>query len=134
MHQMMWYNILMSSIIKQSVIRGAIPLVIMTAISISLHFQSTDPAQAKSTFISGLIISFVAAASVIYEIRQWTFLKQSMIHFLIMLVTVFPCLLLSGWFKLRTLIDYIVVLGVFLLSGLLLWGCGYLFFGKIFNK
>ncbi|XZO08742.1 DUF3021 family protein [Weissella paramesenteroides] len=34
--------------------------------------------------------------TVIYEIDQWSFAKQSLIHFLLMFITVYPVLLFSG--------------------------------------
>lgn len=81
----------------QALLRGGIPLIIMGGIALLLYFQGkyTD---AKGTFIASLIAFFVSAATVIYSIDHWSFTKQSVIHFFIMLLTVYPILLLSGWF------------------------------------
>ena len=120
--------------IKRAIIRGIIPFIIMTAISLMMKYQGVDVFQVKSTFLVGIIVTSVAAASVIYEIENWSLLKQSVVHFVIMLVTVFPCLLVSGWFKLNNILDYIKVFGIFLFAGVVLWSIAYFIFRKIFAK
>lgn len=121
-------------LIKRAIIRGIIPFIIMTAISLMMKYQGVDVFQVKSTFLAGIIVTSVAAASVIYEIENWSLLKQTVVHFVIMLVTVFPCLLVSGWFKLNNILDYIKVFGIFLFAGVVLWSIAYFIFGKIFAK
>src|SRR5699024_566855 len=107
--------------VKNMFIRGIVPFVIMTAITILMNYQGLDPADVRSTFIVGIIIASVAAASVIYEIEGWTLLKQSVVHFIIMLLTVYPCLLISGWFELSNFEDYLRVFGIFITVGIMLW-------------
>lgn len=121
-------------LIKRAIIRGIIPFIFMSAISLMMKYQGVDVFQVKSTFFAGIIVTSVAAASVIYEIENWSLLKQSVAHFVIMLVTVFPCLLVSGWFKLNNTLDYIKVFGIFLFAGVVLWSIAYFIFGKIFAK
>lgn len=121
-------------LIKKAIIRGIIPFIIMTSISIMMYYQEIDTFQVKSTFLVGFIVTSVAAASVIYEIESWSLLKQSVVHFLTMLVTIFPCLLVSGWFKLNNISDYIKVFGIFLFTGVVLWSIAYFIFGKILAK
>lgn len=121
-------------LIKKAIIRGIIPLIIMTTISIIMKHQAQDAFQVKSTFLVGIIVTSVAAASVIYEIENWSLFRQSVVHFVTMLVTVFPCLLVSGWFKLNNISDYIKVFGIFLFTGIVLWGIAYFIFGKILAK
>jgi len=120
--------------LKKAIVRGIIPFVIMTAISILMHMQKIDPFQIRSTFLVGVIISVVASASVIYDIEKWSLRKQSIVHFIIMLFTVFPCLLISGWFDLNSTKDFVQVLGIFLLGGVFLWSIGYFVFGKLLSK
>ena len=55
-------------LIKIAILRGIIPLIIMTIISIIMKYQGIDPFQVRGTFIVGIIIASVAASSVIYEI------------------------------------------------------------------
>ena len=121
-------------LIKTAILRGIIPLIIMTIISIIMKYQGIDPFQVRGTFIVGIIIALVAAASVIYEIENWSLFKQLVIHFLIMLVTVLPCLYISGWYKLNNVLDYVKVFGIFLFVGIVLCTILYFIFGKILTK
>ena len=121
-------------LIKTAILRGIIPLIIMTIISIIMKYQGIDPFQVRGTFIVGIIIASVAAASVIYEIENWSLFKQLVIHFLIMLVTVLPCLYISGWYKLNNVLDYVKVFGIFLFVGIVLCSIFYFIFGKILTK
>lgn len=121
-------------LIKIAILRGIIPLIIMTTISIIMKYQGIDPFQVRGTFIVGIIIASVAAASVIYEIENWSLFKQSVIHFLIMLVTVLPLLYISGWYKLNSVLDYVKVFGIFLFVGIVLWTISYFIFGKTLTK
>lgn len=123
-----------SGYIKQAILRGGIPFVIMGGIALIMRSQGMDGFQVRSTFITGIIISVVAAASVIYDVASWSIKKQSVVHFLLMLVTIFPCLLISGWFPLTGPFDYLKVLLYFLLAGLLLWSFFYFLFSKVLKK
>lgn len=121
-------------LIQAAVIRGVIPFIIVTGISLIMNFQKIDPHQVRSTFITGLIITAVAAATVLYEIDTWTLKKQSLVHFGVMLATVFPCLLISGWFPTKSFVDVIKVLGMFLFVGVILWSVLYIVFSKIIKR
>ncbi len=121
-------------LLKQTLIRGIIPFAIMTGISLIMVSQGMDGFQIKSTFITGLIVTSVAAASVIYDVEGWSLLKQSAVHFLIMLATVLPCLVASGWFALETPADFLKLFGIFIATGLVLWTVGYVIFGKLIKK
>ncbi|WP_246516415.1 DUF3021 family protein [Salicibibacter cibarius] len=70
---------------------------------------------------ASFIAFFVGAATVIYNIDLWSFAKRSGIHFIIMLITVYPILLLSGWFTISTVLDAFQVLIFFVLVGIILW-------------
>ncbi|WP_370541432.1 DUF3021 family protein [Bulleidia sp. zg-1006] len=52
-------------------------------------------------FLVGIIVILPATASVIYEIENRSLLKQSIAHFIIMFLTVFPCLLVSDGIALK---------------------------------
>lgn len=106
----------------------------MTIISITLVYGNEPIDQARSTFIVGLIIASVAGFSVLYNVESWSLLKQSIIHFICMVVTVFPCLTLSGWFPTESVLDIIKLLGIFLICGIVLWAIFYFIFGKLFSK
>ena len=117
--------------ILSAIIRGSIPFIIMSLLSGIMKFQRLDDFQIKSTFITGLIVTSVVAASVIYEVESWSLIKQSIIHFLIMLLTVYPCLVFSNWFPNKTTLDIVKIFGLFLIVGIILWTIAYILFGKI---
>ncbi len=100
--------------------RGAIPFIFMLAMSIWNYFQgpSTD---ARTFLFNGLIILFLGIASVIYEIRDWSFSKQITIHYITMLLTVLPILLLSGYYPLNSFSDLLDVFLLFNKVGLMLF-------------
>lgn len=117
--------------VRNAVIRGVIPLVIMSAISLILRSQGEGDDQVRSTFVTGLIIAAVAGASVIYDINDISLKKRSVIHLLVMIITVLPCLLLSGWFELNSFSDYLKVVGVFLIVGLVMWSVMFFIFTRL---
>lgn len=117
--------------ILSAIIRGSIPFIIMSLLSGIMKFQRLDDFQIKSTFITGLIVTSVVAASVIYEVESWSLIKQSIIHFLIMLITVYPCLVFSNWFPNKTILDLVKIFGLFLIVGIILWTVAYILFGKV---
>jgi len=108
-------------LVVKALLRGGIPFIIMGGIALMLYYQEkyTD---AKGTFIASFIVFFVGAASVIYNIEHWSLLKQSIIHFLIMLVTIYPILLVSGWFPVTSVMDAFNIFILFFLVGVCLWG------------
>ena len=95
--------------------RGFIPLGIMLIISLSSKLQGlTD--DANSYFYYGLIFFFLGLASVIYQMNEWSFPKQIIVHYLVMLLTVFPTLLISGFYPLNSFNDLLPVSYTHLLS------------------
>lgn len=107
-------------LIKNALLRGGIPFIIMGGIALLLYFQE-DYSDAEGTFIAGLIAFFVGAATVIYNIDRWSLTRRSVIHFLIMLITVYPILLLSGWFTISSVLDAFVIFLLFAAIGIVLW-------------
>lgn len=106
-------------LVTRALLRGGIPLIIMGGIAL-LYF-SGKYSDAKGTFIASLIAFFVGAATVIYNIDQWSLTKQSIVHFLIMLVIIYPILLLSGWFTISSVSDAFKILLFFVLVGVVIW-------------
>ena len=111
----------------QAFIRGIGPLIVMSAISLLMKNQGKAPQEVKGVFVAGLIMTVVAAASVLYEIEGWSFKKQLIVHHLAMLVTVYPLLLVSGWFRVKTWVDALIVLGIFYLVGMAIIAGFYLY-------
>jgi predicted neutral ceramidase superfamily lipid hydrolase len=109
---------------------AGIPLVIMTAIGVYLiaHGKQQD---GRSTLAVGVIIASTCGSSVVYQVDQWSLPKQTLIHFLIMLVTVLPALLLSGWFSLSSPAGFSAAVGLFLAVGVVLWIVFYVIFGVL---
>ena len=117
--------------ILSAAIRGAIPFIIMSILSWIMKLRHIDDYSIKSAFITGLIITAVAATSVIYDVKSWSLIKQSVVHFLIMLVTIYPCLVFSGWFPTKSILDLVKIFGFFLIVGIILWTISYILFGRI---
>ena len=120
--------------IKKGLTRAAIPFVIMTVMALSLFMFENDLETARSTFIAGLIVASVAGFSVIYDVMGWSLRKQSAVHFVSMLVSVFPCLLVSGWFETGSVPDILQIFLYFLIVGLIIWGVLYAVLGRLSNR
>lgn len=99
-------------------ISGSITALIMVTIS----FFIEDTLQARGTLVCGLIAAITIIAIPIYDINHWSLLKRSITHFLLMLFTVLPLLIYSGWFT------PIVAVSVFLLFGLIGWTIGFVLY------
>ena len=107
-------------LIKKSILRGGIPFVIMEVFALALYLQG-ETLQSKDLFFGGLVLLVLGATTVIYNIDRWSLTKQSAVHFSIMLVTLFPILLLSGWYPVTSLGDRFQVFAIFVSSGLVIW-------------
>lgn len=116
----------------QIFIRSMIPFVILMTIAGFLYYDG-QMENARGTFTAGIIFTIVGGESVIYDLNHISLLKRSMIHFAVMLVTIYPILLLSGWFSLDTFSDYLIIFGLFLMTGAVLWSI-MLLAVKIFEK
>ncbi len=115
--------------IKATLLAG-IPIVIMTAIGIALLAQG-EHEDGRATLAVGVIVAATAGASVVYQVERWSLRTQTLVHFGIMVVTVLPALLLSGWFPLDTVWGYLALIATFLAAGLVLWTVFYVIFVKI---
>lgn len=109
---------------------GGIPLLVMGGIA-ALLYAEQEYSDARSTLAVGVIVAAAMAASQLYEVEQWSLARQSVLHFLAMLATVLPALILSGWFPTETVVDHALIVGIFLGVGLCLWLIGYVVFGRI---
>lgn len=104
------------------VISATISLVIMAALS----FFIPDPSQAHSTLIVGLIAFFTIMAIPIYNIDKWSLRKKTIVHILVMLVTVLPCMAMSGWFDISQGSGILAMLVVYVAFGVVGWTIGFL--------
>ncbi|WP_104104264.1 DUF3021 domain-containing protein [Arthrobacter sp. 08Y14] len=114
----------------QAVLRGGVPLIIMSGISVALYAQG-EADDGRGTLFAALVFGVVAAASVIYDVERWTLGRQTVVHFAVMIGTVLPLLFLSGWYPTRTAADYFAIVGMFLLVGLVLWTAAFVVFGVL---
>lgn len=94
----------MMQLLLKGLYRGSIPLGILLIISLSYKLQGQSE-DSSVYFFYGLIAFFLGVTSVIYQIEQWSFLKQIFAHYMAMLITVFPTLLLSGFYPLDSFKD-----------------------------
>ncbi|SDC38958.1 Protein of unknown function [Terribacillus halophilus] len=81
----------------KGLIRGLIPFIFLLIIS---FWNKTEefPTNSNIFFNYGLIFFFLGLSSVIYEIKHWKFSRKIIVHYLVMLITVFPTLILSGYY------------------------------------
>ncbi|OUE32273.1 hypothetical protein BFL35_00780 [Clavibacter michiganensis] len=112
-------------LLLRAALLGGIPLVVMSAIGAYL-LASGQTADGRSTLAVGVIVAATAAGSLLYQVPGWSLPRQSVAHFALMLVTVLPALLLSGWFPVDTAGGVLAVVGIFLATGLVLWTTLYL--------
>ncbi len=94
----------------------------MGAISLKIE----DAAQARSTLTVAFIAFFVIITMPIYDINAWSLTLRTIVHATIMLVTVLPCLALSGWFDLSSAKGLAWMLVQYVLFGVSFWTIGYL--------
>lgn len=71
--------------------------------------------------VYGGMAFFLGLTSVIYEVRQWSFRKQILIHWATMHVTILPLVIFSGFLPVSSLRDVLMVYLKFNVSGLILF-------------
>lgn len=106
----------------------------MMSITLILKLSNHDLSLVNDFFWNGIIIACVGTATLIYEIKSWSITKQSIIQFLFMLVSVYPCLLLSGWFPLNSFLDALKIFGIFSFVGLFIWSVLFILFTKVLKE
>ncbi|WP_226672197.1 DUF3021 family protein [Rossellomorea aquimaris] len=116
------------NLLKKGLIRGVIPLLIVIIFSLLWNLFQGSSVVSNQLLFFGLISFFLGLASVIYEIEQWRFIKQIIVHYLVMLVTVFPTILMSGYYPLSSFKDIANVYFLFNKMGLLLFLSTFLIF------
>ncbi|MCA1065733.1 DUF3021 family protein [Rossellomorea sp. AcN35-11] len=114
-------------------IKGLMRGIILLAFFLFMSLWKTSPDHSSIFYHYGLMAFFLGCASVVYEIKQWSFSKQIIVHYLVMLITVFPTLLLSGFHPLHTFGDVVKVFFQFNKVGIILFLVTYFIF-KIKTK
>ena len=105
----------------------AIPLAIMTSIGLYL-LSNGESSDGRSVLCVGVIAASVSGSSFIYQVERWPLKRQSVIHLGLMLVTVLPALLLTGWYDLGTAGGWWGAVITFVAWGIGLWTVLYLIF------
>ncbi|MGD7025262.1 DUF3021 domain-containing protein [Rossellomorea vietnamensis] len=115
------------SLLLRGLVRGGIPFVIL--LILSLWNKSQGQTETSSVFFFyGLIAFFLGLTSIIYQINQWSFFKQILAHYTAMLITVFPTLLLSGFYPLSSFTDVVKIYFEFNITGVILFFGTYIVF------
>lgn len=108
---------------------AGIPLLAFGLVAFGFFMQG-KPDEAWPMISLGVIVAALLGGALLYWIDSWSLKKQSLMHFLLMLVTVLPALIISGWFPLNTPMDWVILIGGFLLGGAILWPTMYFIFGR----
>ena len=116
----------------KGLIRGVIPFMFLLIISLGSKLQGSE-VNSKIFFYYGVMAFFLGFASVIYQIRQWSFIKQILVHYISMLITVFPTLLLSDFYPLNSFGDVLKIYLLFNKVGIILFLMTY-FISKLLIK
>lgn len=109
---------------------GVVTLIVMLALS----FAIDDPAQARGTRTTGVIVAVVIAAISIYDIDRWSLLKRTVVHTAVMAATVIPCLIFSGWFDLNAGSGVLALVGTFVGFGVVGWGIGFIIARPLYRQ
>lgn len=84
------------------------------------YFSNELNAVIAQTLLCGILGANFAAASALFEIESWSFTKMTIVHFIVVTLTMFPIAYISGWIGNR-LIDYIIYIGIFILIYIIIW-------------
>lgn len=128
--------------IKKVILRGLLgfPIGVFIAYTITIIFSlifakgdysPADPVLVKEcgSQINAVLLQFVfagilgaasAGGSTIFEIDHWSILKQTVIHFLVLSLSMLPIAYFSYWME-HTLLGFAVYFGVFILVYTILW-------------
>lgn len=77
------------------------------------------------TVLSGLLGSSFAACSVIWEIDDWSIVKQTSIYFLITAIVMMPIAYFTNWMA-HTLVGFLIYFGIFVAIFVVAWLVQYL--------
>lgn len=123
---------------KKSILRGflGIPIGVFISTTISIIYSlafgeimaipyGMENSNSLTVYIAqyfvSIIIGFVfSASSVIFEIDEWSLLKQTVVHFFITTLVFFPCSIKVGWIDVNPM-SILIYIGVFIFIYLLAW-------------
>lgn len=123
---------------KKSILRGflGIPIGVFISTTISIIYSlafgeimaipyGMESSNSLTVYIAqyfvSIIIGFVfSASSVIFQIDEWSLLKQTVVHFFITTLVFFPCSIKVGWIDVNPM-SILIYIGVFIFIYLLAW-------------
>ena len=73
-------------------------------------------------FLTGIIGTTFAATTVLFEIDNWSLLKQTIIHFIITSIVMYIAGFLCGWFP-HKLSSTLIWFGIFIVIYVIFWIC-----------
>ena len=73
-------------------------------------------------FLTGIIGTTFAATTVIFEMDNWSLLRQTILHFIIVSIVMYIAGFLCGWFP-HTVVSTLIWFGVFVVVYLIFWIC-----------
>lgn len=124
----------MPNYFRKTLLRGLFPFAFTCGLGLVLKILGIHTLIIRDVFVSGVILSILGLASVTYSVKEWTLTMRSLANLALLLLTVFPTLLLSGWFRLLTVSDYTSLFFGFLLVAGLFWVLGMLLRRVVFRK
>ena len=84
-------------------------------------------------FLTGIIGLTFASTTVIFEMDEWSLLRQTIIHFIITSIVMYIAGFLCGWFP-HTVVSTLVWFGVFVVVYLIFWICFSLYYKNKVKK
>ena len=73
-------------------------------------------------FITGIIGTTFASTTVIFEMDNWSLLRQTITHFVITSIVMYVAGFLCGWFP-HTVVSTLIWFGVFIVVYVIFWFC-----------
>ena len=84
-------------------------------------------------FLTGIIGTTFAATTVLFEIDEWSLLRQTILHFVITSIVLYIAGFLCGWFS-HTVVSTLIWFGVFIVVYVIFWICFSLYYKNKVKK
>ncbi|TCI22389.1 DUF3021 family protein [Exiguobacterium sp. SL-9] len=112
------------SLLKTGLVRG-VKWSMLFGLLAMYQWWSGNMEGVHNMLVYGGMAFFLGLTSIIYDVRQWSFPKQILIHWVTMHVTILPLVILSGFLPVTSLQDALSVYLKFNVSGLILFSSSY---------
>ncbi|MFL9649772.1 MULTISPECIES: DUF3021 family protein [Exiguobacterium] len=108
------------SLLKTGFVRGVTWFAVF-GVLVAYQWWNGDMRGVHNMLVYGGMAFFLGLTSVIYEVRQWSFRKQILIHWATMHVTILPLIIFSDFLPVTSLQDALLTYLKFNVSGLILF-------------